>query len=182
MWMKIKSFNISKVNLYTKISKICCLFICEIMFMSSCSIKLRKWNRLVNFHKSKRCFRLEFSRWFKLIYISYKNKQNEGFLVLHPFSMGYKLKSKNNYDIHEDNFIKSVSWLNDHNLNQPQRKLVNKFVFRWIMGSLKIYILLSGYLIDIYDANPYFLMVFLGNWAKYFIERMRTRLHFLIMI
>ena len=88
------------------------------------------------------------------------------------FSKNYQFKSAKDYDTYQREFLSALKYLeqNSFNINDSKRKKVNAFVLKWITGTPTLSLKIESYMMNFSKKNSDFIIIFLGNMAKYKIE------------
>ena len=88
------------------------------------------------------------------------------------FSKNYQFKNAKDYDTYQREFLSALNYLeqNSFNNNDSKRKKVNAFVLKWITGTPTVSLKIESYMMNFSKKNSDFIIIFLGNMAKYKIE------------
>jgi hypothetical protein len=87
-----------------------------------------------------------------------------------------ELKPKEDYAKYDSAIISAAKWLEETDLDKEtdKRKGVNSFVLQWVSGSPTINIDLTEKLAKLYGKNGQFVMIYMANYARYFLENTTT--------
>jgi hypothetical protein len=93
--------------------------------------------------------------------------------VVFDVPVDYKLDKPKDYDQYEDEVILASKWLEETDLDKEteKRKEVNGFVLNWVQGSPKVSVMLSEKLMEIIKKNEQLLIIYMGSFTRYKLER-----------
>ncbi len=76
-------------------------------------------------------------------------------------------KTQQDYTDQMDNVVKVCNWLNNHPLNDKDRKNANAYLIAWASGTSSVSVAIAEYVLKLTDKNPDFLALFIANWVLY---------------
>lgn len=79
-------------------------------------------------------------------------------------------KTKQDYTTNQDDVLTAIQWLKSNPQDHAKRKEANAYVLKWAEGSPTVSIVLKGYIMNMAEKNPDFLMLFIGGWIQYTLE------------
>lgn len=87
-----------------------------------------------------------------------------------------ELKAAEDYARYESDIIKAAKWLEETDLDKEteKRKKISQFVVQWLTGSPNVSIELNEPLMDIFEDNPSFMVIYFASASKYILENQGT--------
>lgn len=84
-----------------------------------------------------------------------------------------KLEKAEDYAKYEKDVLSCIDWLAQTPVNEQsaKRKEANAFLLKWLTGSPDVHIDIKPGIVTFMDSSPELLMIFMGGWAKYSIEK-----------
>lgn len=76
-------------------------------------------------------------------------------------------KKAEDFEAHTEDVLMAINWLKENPLDHPDRKQANAFVLAWAEGSPSVKVELQGYVMELADENPDFLLLYIGSWIDY---------------